>query len=143
MCSAERILLSRGRLAIWVQSGRKTAFALHPLTPIAEVYTASQVRFFDNHATAYRAGFVYGISTESGSVSSCFTEKVFFCIPASLCRHFLESRFHGVEKDSSLTVGKRLYLPLRMNPGVVEDILQNTVTQTGYPLLGGEECLGA
>ena len=44
--------------------------ALDPLTSIAEVYTASHVRLFDNRATTYRAGFVNGILIESRCIPS-------------------------------------------------------------------------
>ena len=63
-------LLSQEGLAILVQSGRKIILALRFLTPVAEVYTASHVRLLNDRATAYGAGFVNGILTESGSIPS-------------------------------------------------------------------------
>ena len=116
--------------------------ALHLLAPITEVYTASHVGLLDNHTAAYRAGSVKGGLTEPGTVTSRSAEKVSGRVPASLGGHLLKGRLHGVKKGLPLTIGECANLSLRVNPGLVEDVLQDTIAQARYSLLGGQECLG-
>ncbi len=93
--------------------------------------------------SARRARSSHGVATHDGHVSARSSVEIELRIATTAFSHFSEHLLHGTEEPLAFRVTERAKLPFRIDPGIKENVLQNTVSQTRDALLGGKERLGA